>query len=366
VWQLSVGEQQRVEILKALYRGASLIILDEPTAVLTPQEVEGLFATLRRMASEGHALIFISHKLHEVLAISQRITVLRDGRVVASLARGETTVEELVTLMAGRETRSAAAPAEPRRREGAPVLRVRGLRRRPALREVGFDLRAGEILGLAGLVGSGRTETLRALCGADAAEGGELELRGSRRRLFGSPREALHEGLALVTEDRKQQGLLLPLAIRANLTLNRLSAHARSGFLRVESERTAAESLRARLGIKASSVEQPVAQLSGGNQQKVVLGRALHRGFEILACDEPTRGVDVAARAEIHGLLREAARAGKAVLMVSSEIDELVALCDRIVVLSAGRVSGTFERAAFSRDAILRAALRGYAGAGAA
>jgi ribose transport system ATP-binding protein len=237
---------------------------------------------------------------------------------------------------------------------------VRGLRRGPALRDVGFDLRAGEILGLAGLVGSGRTETLRALCGADAAQGGELELRGARRPLFESPREALREGLALVTEDRKEQGLLLPLAIRANLTLNRLSVHARSGFLRAESERAAAESLRARLGIKASSVEQAVSQLSGGNQQKVVLGRALHRGFEILACDEPTRGVDVAARAEIHELLRGEAQSGKAVLMVSSEIDELVALCDRIVVLSAGRVSETFERSSFSRDAILRAALRGY------
>jgi ribose transport system ATP-binding protein len=164
----------------------------------------------------------------------------------------------------------------------------------------------------------------------------------------------------LVTEDRQEQGLLIPLAIRENLTLSGLSRHARAGFVRAESERAAAESLRTRLGIRAASVEQPVGQLSGGNQQKVVLGRAFHGGFEVLACDEPTRGVDVTARAEIHALLIEAARAGKAVLVVSSEIDELVGLCDRIVVLSAGRVSETFERSEFGRDAILRAALRGH------
>ncbi len=361
VGSLGVGQRQMLALAAALARPCRVLVLDEPTAALSEHEAELLFAETARLTAEGASVLYVSHRLEEVRRLADRITVLRDGRVVASLARDEATVEQLVTLMAGHESvsRAAGSPASSRR-EGAPVLRVRGLRRGPVLRDVGFDLWPGEILGVAGLVGSGRTETLRALCGADVAEGGELELRGSRRLPFLSTSEALREGLALVTEDRKEQGLLLPLPIRANLTLNRLSAHARGGFVRAASERTAAESLRARLGVKASSVEQPVSQLSGGNQQKVVLGRAFHRGFEILACDEPTRGVDVAARAEIHELLREAARSGKAILMVSSEIDELIALCDRIVVLSAGRVTGTFERAAFSRDRVLRAALRGH------
>jgi ribose transport system ATP-binding protein len=227
---------------------------------------------------------------------------------------------------------------------------------------VSLDLWRGEILGLAGLMGSGRTETVRALCGADRAEGGEIELRGHQlSRLFRTPREAVRQGLALVTENRKDQGLLLPLSIRTNLTLTRLSELSRGGFVRLGAEKAAAEALRSRLGVKCDSLEQPVEQLSGGNQQKVVLARWVDRDFDVLVCDEPTRGVDVSARAEIHGLLLELARAGRSVLVVSSEIEELLSLCDRIVVISAGLVTATFARDSFSQDAILEAALRGYA-----
>jgi ribose transport system ATP-binding protein len=223
---------------------------------------------------------------------------------------------------------------------------------------VSFDLWPGEILGLAGLMGSGRTETVRALFGADGVDAGEIELRGrGPRRPFRSPQEAVGCGLALVTENRKDEGLLLPLSIRANLSLARLRDFSGHGFVRRDPEREAAQGLVSRLRVRCASVEQPVGQLSGGNQQKVVLGRWLERDFGVLMCDEPTRGVDVATRAEIHELLRDLARAGKAVLVVSSEIEELRVLCDRIVVLRAGRVAATFEREGFDQDAILRAAL---------
>jgi ribose transport system ATP-binding protein len=354
-------------VAAALAQPCRVLVLDEPTAALSEHEAERLFAEVERLRAEGAAILYVSHRLEEVRRLADRVTVLRDGRVVATRARSAVSVSELVALMVGRE--STAAVRSPGRRERpaeGPVLRVRGLRRGPALRDVGFELWAGEILGIAGLVGSGRTETVRALCGADVAEAGELELWGRRRALFATPGEALAQGLALVTESRKDEGLLLPLPVRANLTLNRLSAHARAGFVKPGSERGAAEALRERLGVKCTSVEQAVGELSGGNQQKVVLGRALHGQFRVLVCDEPTRGVDVAARAEIHELLRREAQAGKAVLVVSSETSELVDLCDRIVVLSAGRVAETFERGEFDKDRILEAALSGYQRPGAA
>jgi ribose transport system ATP-binding protein len=230
---------------------------------------------------------------------------------------------------------------------------------------VSLDLWPGEILGLAGLVGSGRTETVRALFGADRAEAGQVELRGQpRQRLFASPREAVAHGVALLSENRKDEGLLLPLSIRANLGLARLRDFSRHGLVRRHEEEAAAQALVARLGVRCASVEQPAGQLSGGNQQKVAFGRWLARDFDVLLCDEPTRGVDVAARAEIHDLLRGLAGAGKALLVVSSEIEELRALCDRIVVLRAGRVAAAFEREDFDQDAILKAALPEHDAAG--
>jgi ribose transport system ATP-binding protein len=359
VSSLGVGQRQMLAVAAALAAPCRVLILDEPTAALGEHEAERLFAEMERLKGEGAAILYVSHRLEEVRRLADRVTVLRDGRVVATRQRGETTNAELVQLMVGRDPGSRTARGVLSARSVDPVLRVRGLRRGSVVRDVSFDLWRGEVLGLAGLMGSGRTETVRALFGADGALGGEVELRGRRLpRLFRSPKEAVLHGIALVTENRKDEGLLLSLSVRANLTLARLGQLSRRGFLRPEAERAAARALVSRLGIKCASVEQPVGELSGGNQQKVVLGRWLDRDFDVLLCDEPTRGVDVAARAEIHELLRELARSGKAVLVVSSEIEELRALCDRIVVLSAGRVAGTFEREGFDQDAILEAALR--------
>jgi ribose transport system ATP-binding protein len=363
VGSLGVGQRQMLAVAAALAQPCRVLILDEPTAALTEHEAGRLFAEMERLKAEGAAILYISHRLEEVRSLADRVTVLRDGRVVATRQRGEATSAELVQLMVGRDAGSRAPTDARPTPSGEPLLRIRGLRRGSVLKDVSFELWRGEILGLAGLMGSGRTETVRALFGADRVEGGELELRGRRLpRLFRSPKEAVAHGVALVTENRKDEGLLLPLSVRANLTLARLRELCRRGFLRPEAERTAARELVSRLGVKCASLDQPVGQLSGGNQQKVVLGRWLDRDFEVLLCDEPTRGVDVAARAEIHELLRELAGAGKAIVVVSSEIEELRALCDRIVVLSGGSVAATFGRDRFDQDAILEAALRDHAG----
>jgi ribose transport system ATP-binding protein len=329
VRSLGVGQRQMLAVAAALARPCRVLILDEPTAALSEHEAERLFAEMARLKAEGAAILYVSHRLEEVRRLADRVTVLRDGRLVATRERGEATSAELVPLMVGRDAGSRppreARPAP----SGEPLLRVRGLRRGKVLRDVSFELWPGEILGLAGLMGSGRTETVRAIFGADRVEGGEIELRGR---------------------------------CRPRLTLARLAELCRRGFVRPGAERAAARALVSRLGVKCASLEQPVRELSGGNQQKVVLGRWLDRDFDVLLCDEPTRGVDVAARAEIHEHLRALADAGKAVLVVSSEIEELRALCDRIVVLSAGSVAATFTRDRFDQDTILVAALRNHAG----
>jgi len=352
VGSLGIGQRQMLAVAAALARPCRVLILDEPTAALSEHEAERLFAEMARIQAEGAAILYVSHRLQEVQRLADRVTVLRDGGVVASLGRGEASTADLVQLMV---MLSPPAVSRPTRR-GDRLLRVRGLTR-GSLRDLSLDLWSGEILGLAGLSGSGRTGTVRALFGADRATAGEIELRGTPRPPFGSPREAVAHGVALVSEDRKDEGVLLPLSVRANLSLGRLRQLARHGFVRRRSEDAAAQELVSRLGVRCASIEQAVGQLSGGNQQKVAIGRWLGRDFDILLCDEPTRGVDVAARAEIHALLRGLAGAGKAVLVVSSEIEELRVLCDRILVMRAGRVAAAFEREAFDQDAILSAAL---------
>ena len=357
---LGIGQQQLIEIAAGLARRCDVLILDEPTAALTDPEVERLFAQISALKAAGTGVIYISHRLEEIRCIADRVSVLRDGRMVATLRASRVTLEETVRLMVGRDLGPGVGRTP---REAGPVaLDVRELWRRPAVRGVSFALRRGEILGFAGLMGSGRTETMRAVFGADRADSGEIRMHGSGRPLtIRSPRDAVRRGIALLTEDRKEQGLLLPLAVRSNVTLPSLRRFSTGAgwLLRGEEGRAAARWIAA-LDIRCRDAGQPAGDLSGGNQQKVVIAKWLLRDCDVLIFDEPTRGIDVGARFEVHRLLDGLARKGKAIAVVSSDLPELMTLCDRIAVMSAGRIAATFARGEWTGDGIMAAALSGY------
>ena len=362
VGSLGIGQQQLVEIAAGLSQHCDLLILDEPTAALTGPEVDLLFTQIAGLRARGTSVLYISHRLEEIRRIADRVTVLRDGRVVATTATTDVALDQIVRWMVGRDVDAVPKPAVSGVTEDAVALRVAALRAGPAVRGVSFEVRRGEVLGFAGLMGSGRTETMRAVFGADRPESGEVWIGTPLRRLaLGSPRAAVEAGLAFLTEDRKAQGLLLPLPVRQNISLSRLRQLApRAGWIRVGAERAEAEEWKVRLTIRCSSVEQPACELSGGNQQKALLARWLARDAEVLIFDEPTRGVDVGARFEIHQILLELAARGKAVILVSSDLKELLAVSDRIAVMSAGRIAATWARGAWTEDAIMAAALSGY------
>jgi ribose transport system ATP-binding protein len=356
VGALSVARRQMVEIAKALSRDARVIVLDEPSAVLGDAELRGLFGVIRRLAERGVAFIYISHRLNEVFEITDRVTIMKDGRVVADTPTRELTHERLVRLMVGRDigdiypARSGAAP-------GREALVVRGLRRDGLLHDIDLTVREGEILGIAGLAGAGRTEVLRAIHGADPIDAGQVEVFGERVQI-GSPREAIALGIGLLTEDRKFDGLLLQQAISPNVTVSRFDKVARHGVLQLGHERRLVQGHIRRLSIRTSGPGARVRNLSGGNQQKVILAKWLHAQCRVLLIDEPTRGVDVGAKREIYQLLRDLAGRGVAIVMVSSELPEILGMSDQILVMREGRVSARLSRAEATEERIMHHATR--------
>jgi ribose transport system ATP-binding protein len=355
---LGVGQQQLIEIAGALSQSCKVLILDEPTAALTDPEIEQLFKNIRRLQGDGVGIVYVSHRMDEIRRIADRITVMRDGRAVMTCNAGETTPEELIRNMTGHDLPERKAAGV--RSTGGVALRVQNLRAGERVRGVSFEVRDGEILGIAGLVGSGRTETLRAIFGADPKDSGEIFVV-NKRVVIRKPSDALRAGIGLVPEDRKRDGLLLTQSIQVNTTLNTLARHTRfSNWLDKEAETKTADAFRERLNVACVSTEQAVSELSGGNQQKVVIARWLARDCRILMFDEPTRGIDATAKEAICQLLRDLAAESKAIVVVSSELVELVALCDRIIVLSQGRITGEFTPDTWTQEKITWAAFGGY------
>lgn len=350
VEKLTVSERWMVSLGRALMSEARMIAMDEPTASFTAEEAERLFAVIDELRCDGVAILYISHRLEEVLRLSQRVTVLRNGRLVATHDTASLTTEKLTHEIVGREVAASGDQVAASPTTGEVVLRVRGLARPPRVRGLSLELRRGEILGIAGLVGSGRTELLRLIFGADRAAAGELEVAGKRYAPRG-PHDAIKRGIALVPEERRSEGLLLLDSIAFNLALADPGRSRRGGtpLLSPAKERSWAERIIARLGIVASSPNQLVAELSGGNQQKVVLGKFIGSVPVVLMLDEPTVGVDVGARAEIYRVIAELAGAGTAVLLVSSEFEELE-ICDRVGVMREGRLTHVLNRAESDKD----------------
>lgn len=348
VSSLSVAEQQRVEIAKALAIDARVVIMDEPTATLTEREIDGLFRVIRELASQGIAILYISHRLDEIFQIADRVTVMRDGCVVATLPVNELDEEKLIRLMVGRDIRDLYP--KPEIDIGEVVLKVREVTRGNIINSCSFDVRAGEVLGFAGLVGAGRTELARAVFGADPIDSGKIELEGDEIRID-SPRTAIKAGIGYLTEDRKGEGLALELGIDQNITL--ANVPMRYGFIDGGAERRIALYHKDQLNIRSHSIRRKVQLLSGGNQQKVVVAKWLETKARVLFFDEPARGIDVGAKVEMFELIGELAKEGRGIVLISSYLPELLNMCDRILVMREGHIAGEVNREAFSEERII-------------
>ncbi|MDF3017129.1 MAG: transporter related [Thermomicrobiales bacterium] len=352
---LTLAEQQTVEIAKAISLDVRVLIMDEPTASLSAHEVQRLFRIVHTLRQQGVAILFISHRIEEVFEIADRVTILRDGRWISTTPRTELTPAMAINRMVGREVRELFR--RERRQPGAVRLSVRGLRREGAFQDVSFDVHAGEVLGFAGLVGARRTDVGLALFGIAPADEGEIELDGTRVTVT-SPRDAMALGIAYSTEDRRQLGLVMPLSIAANISLPSLPRFlSPSGMVRRAEERAAAEAFRQRLSIRAPSVETPASSLSGGNQQKVVISKWLETNPKVMILDEPTRGIDVGAKVEVHQLIDDLAAQGMAIILISSDLPEVLAMSDRILVMREGRQMAIFDHHEASQERVLSAAM---------
>lgn len=355
VGTLSIAEQQLVEIARALATDSRLLIMDEPTSSLGVRDIRALLDVVKGLRDNGVGIVYVSHKLDEVHEIADRITVMRNGCRVAALPTGNVAPDELIALMVGRDESELYPPST--KTFGDTVLGVKGLTREPAFRDVSFDVRAGEVLGIAGLVGAGRTEVARAVCGIDRPDSGEITIDGSRVR-FRHVADAIKAGVVYAPEDRKRLGLVLGMSSHENTALPSLRRFTRGGVVRWPALRASTEGILRSVGIRGQ-MKPPVRTLSGGNQQKVVLGRWIMRGARVYVLDEPTRGIDIGAKAEVYGLIRALCAQGAAVVVVSSELDEIRHLADRIVVMSAGEVSDALAGDEYDEQRVLQAAFAG-------
>ena len=350
---LGVADRQLLEIAKALSTNARLLIMDEPTAALSPNEVDNLFATVRKLRERGVAIVYISHRLEEIGALADMVTVLRDGRHIDTRPANELSQGEIIRLMVGRSL-DALFPKE-EAEVGEVVFRAAGLTRRGIFADISFELKRGEIVGLAGFVGAGRTEVARSIFGVDPLDGGKLEIEGRPFRPR-SPRAALRRGLAYLPEDRLHEGLVQPMTISDNTSMAVLPALTAAGFLRPRLERTLARRFMAELSIKATSPAQVVRSLSGGNQQKVVLAKWLAAEPRILILDEPTHGVDVGTKADVHRTISHLAAQGLTILLISSELPEILGMSDRVLVMREGRLVAELSRAEATQENVIQAA----------
>jgi len=349
VKHLSLADQQIVEIARSLKNHSKIIVLDEPTAVLDKADTEILFGIMEKLKQDGVSIIYISHRLDEVLRIADKVTVLRDGEYITTRNASELSMEDLVSYMTGKPYGEMWPRRSEETNDREIALKVVNLRRGNVLNDVSFHVRKGEVLGLAGLVGSGRSEIARAIFGVDKLDSGDIYINGIKRKIK-SPRQAIRYGIGLVTEDRKQLGLLLKRPIFQNITLTDLKSLSKWTWIRSKLEMSRVQALRQKLEIKTDDVRNPVNTLSGGNQQKVVLAKWLHIQPSILILDEPTRGVDVGAKSEIYHLIQQLKKEGQAILLISSELPEIMGLSDRIVVIRRGRVVGEFTREEAAKD----------------